>query len=79
MKKLKLLKIEHFCLKKNVLLLTLQMKSKTKFSQSYGSNQKIVYTFEENLKIIKQHENEQQPTKELGCKIKETLKVYNLF
>lgn len=54
------------------------MKSKTKFSQSYGSNQKIVYTFEENLKI-KQHENEQQPTKELGCKIKETLKVYNLF
>ena len=53
------------------------MKSKTKFSQSYGSNQKIVYTLEKNLKTVLHHENEQHPTKEIGFKVKQTLKVYS--
>ena len=54
------------------------MNLKTKFSQSYGSNQKSLYTLGEDLKTAQQHEDQQYPTRGIVCKVKESLKVIKI-
>ena len=51
------------------------MKLKSKISQSYGSNQKTLYTFGADLVLMQNNEDKTYANKGIGCKIKETLKV----